>query len=128
MEQSTSSRSGGTRAQDESRLDEVAPAKVSGAGRPSRRHSRSSRAAQASKPTLGLSSFEYPSVGSFAPLNPNSVLRGKTDDEGAETARVLAAGLALALAGCDSDDGSGGGGAGTTANGTTTEDDGHNRY
>jgi hypothetical protein len=41
---------------------------------------------------------------------------------------VFAAGLALALAGCGSDGGSGGGGAGTTTNGTTTEDDGYNRY
>jgi hypothetical protein len=41
---------------------------------------------------------------------------------------VFVAGLALTLSGCGSDEGSGGGGGGTRTNGTTTEDDGYNRY
>ena len=80
---------GEPRAQDESRLDGVAPARLSDAGRPSQPPSRADHATQSLKPTIGLQFSRSPSVGSLARRNPNSVLRGKTDDEGAEAARSL---------------------------------------
>ena len=54
---------GEPRAQDGSRLDEAAPARRSGAARPSQPPSKAGRAAQSLKPTLGLRFLGVPSVG-----------------------------------------------------------------
>src|SRR5829696_5028468 len=81
---------GEPRAQDEGRLGEVTPTKLSGDARPDQRHSRSGHAVQSFKPTLGLQFIRSTERWRLqAPLNPNSVLLGKTDDEGSEAARGL---------------------------------------
>src|SRR5829696_1989858 len=120
---------GEPRAQDEGRLGEVAPTKLSGDARAGQRHSRKrARRSELQADARTPIHSEHRASATQAPLNRNSVLLGKTTMKVLKLLAVFAAGLALALAGCGSDDGSGGGGAGTTTNGTTTEDDGYSRY